>query len=80
MRPLEKDMTWETVAKNGPVINARKRWEQQEHERRCKLLGEVLAEDWREVVADLAEYYDGMVPQWLALQLMEDAYEMGKRE
>jgi hypothetical protein len=69
-------MTWEAVL-NGPILNARDKWEKQEHDRRVKLLGEHTADEWKEMVAEFA-LDDGHLPQWKVLQLMEDCYNMCK--
>jgi hypothetical protein len=59
---------WVPVAEQ----QVRQQWLKQEHDRRVKLLGRPLAEDWATEVASHAK--DGMVPVDTVLQLMEDVY------
>lgn len=70
-------MRWEN-ARHGPVINARLRWLQQEHDRRAARLGARRAAEWEEIVSEFATGMTGAVPVYKVLQLMEDTYAQGK--
>lgn len=62
----------------GPILNARQRWRAQEHARRVKLLGEVLAEEWEEVVEEFCDA-SGKIHKERVLQLMESVWADGRK-